>query len=156
MRHVMRQNRDGEIVVIDLKPGEPLAGADMLRSWRWVTVLSWFVRTMAMVWLAKGFLNWAILLGVSPRLAPLAALPHRMQATLIFLSVVELIAGVGLWLGAMWGGVLFLTTCVVEAMALALGVAANANRGLIGLIDGVLALTYLFLLWRAERERRGG
>jgi len=151
----MRQNRDGEIVVIDLKPGEPLAGAQMLRAWRWATVLRWFVRTMAMVWLAKGFLNWAILLGVSTRLAQLAALPRRMQATLIFLSVVELIAAVGLWLGALWGGVLFLATCLVEALALALGVAANANRGLIGLIDCVLAVTYLFVLWRTDRERRG-
>jgi hypothetical protein len=156
MRHVMRQNRDGEIVVVDLKPGEPLAGADMLRAWRWSTVLRWFARTMAIAWLAKGFLNWAILLGVSPRLAQLMALPHRGQATLIFLGVVELIAAVGLWLGALWGGVLFLTTCVVEALALALGIAPNANRGLIGLVDCVLALTYVFALWRADRERRGG
>ena len=154
MRHVMRQNRDGEIVVVDLKPGEALAGAEILRAWRWSTLLLWFLRTMAVVWLAKGLLNWSILLGVSPHLPQLATLPRAMQAIAIFLSIVQPMAAVGLWLATGWGGVLFLATCVVETSALALGVAPHATRGLIGVVDCALAAAYVFLVWRARGERR--
>ena len=153
MRHVMRQNRDGEIVVIDLRPGEVLSGADMLRSWRWTTALLWFMRVMSYVWLAKGFLNWAVLIGAAPRLGVLSAMAPATQATTVFLAVAEVVAAVGLWVASPWGGVIWLATAMVEMSALTLGFAANGNRALTGGIDLVLALAYFTLLWRAGSER---
>ncbi len=149
----MRQNRDGEIAVIDLKPGEPLDRAAILKSWRWTTALLWFMRTLAVVWLAKGLLNWAVLLGAAPRLGVLQSLPAPIQATTIFLAAAELVAAVGLWLASPWGGVIWLATCVFETAALALGVSINPNRVLTGGIDLALACGYFVLLWKASRER---
>ena len=153
MRHVMRQNRDGEIAVIDLKPGEALNGAALLRSWRWTTMLLWFMRTMSAVWFVKGLLNWAVLLGAAPHLGELALMPRAMQATTIFLGVTEIVAAVGLWLASPWGGVIWLATAAVEMSALALGFGLNANRGLIGGVDLVLAAAYFVMVWRAGQER---
>jgi len=154
MRHVMRQNRDGEIAVVDLKPGEPLDRAAILKAWRWTTALLWFMRTISVVWLAKGLLNWAVLLGAAPHFAQLDALPRPMQATAVFLAAAEIVAAVGLWLASPWGGVIWLATAVVEMTALALGFAPVANWALIGGIDLLLAFAYMFLLWRAGGERR--
>ena len=153
MRHVMRQNRDGEIDVIDLKPGEALDAASILRAWRWTTLLLWFMRTMAVVWLAKGLLHWAVLLGASPRLGEFAGMPRPVQATTIFLAVAQVIAAIGLWLASPWGGVIWLATVMVELSALILGFALAANRMPVAALDGVLAAGYFFLVWRASRER---
>ena len=153
MRHVMRQNRDGEITIVDLKPGEPLNGAAILRAWRWTTALLWFMRTISVVWLAKGMLNWAVLLGAAPNFVQLAGLPRPMQATAVFLAAADIVAAVGLWLASPWGGIVWLATAAVEMSALMFGFALNADWLLIAGIDLVLGLAYFFLLWQASGER---
>lgn len=75
---------------------------------RWNTVLVWFMRTMALLWLLKGLAAWAVILGLTTGLAPFDGGETGYQAGLIYFAVIDLVAAVGLWLTSTWGGVLWL------------------------------------------------
>ena len=66
------------------------------------------MRTMACVWVAKGLFNWAVLMGLNPRFGDFAMLPRPLQTTIVFFSGADLLAAIGMWLAAPWGGVLWL------------------------------------------------
>jgi len=68
-------------------------------------LLVWFMRTMAVVWISKGLFAWTIALGVDRNLADFLELPVVTQGMIGFFAVTDLMAAVGLWLAAPWGGV---------------------------------------------------
>ncbi|HLW93249.1 MAG TPA: DUF6163 family protein, partial [Roseiarcus sp.] len=91
-----------------------LTAADAAAA-RWTLILVWFMRTIAVVWIFKGLFNWAIMLGVDPSIANILTLPGPVAATICFFAVADLVAAVGLWLAAPWGGVLWLLCAATEA-----------------------------------------
>jgi hypothetical protein len=120
---------------------------------RWTTTLVWFMRTMAVVWIAKGLFAWMIVLGVNHSIAEFAELPVVTQGMLGFFAVADLMAAVGLWLAAPWGGVLWLICAATEMMAVTLGAGASMTGALGVVLDGALIAVYFALSWLAANER---
>ncbi|WP_372426293.1 DUF6163 family protein [Salinarimonas chemoclinalis] len=87
-----------------LKLSEPASG----RGLRWDRTLTWFMRLMALLWIAKGLSFWAVIVGASAMVPPFEDRSLGFQAAIVYFAVIDPIAAVGLWLTATWGGVLWL------------------------------------------------
>src|ERR671914_1341472 len=75
---------------------------------RWNFILVWFMRMLALMWIAKGLGYWAVILGADNAPTPFEARTTGFQATTIYFAIIDLVAAVGLWLTSTWGGVLWL------------------------------------------------
>ncbi|MDE3177849.1 MAG: hypothetical protein KGM15_17240 [Pseudomonadota bacterium] len=153
MKYEMRQSRDGVIRIIDQTPRATDGGFAAALPGAGETLV-WFMRTMACVWVAKGLFNWAVLMGLNPRFGDFTMLPRALQSTIVFFAGADLLAAIGMWLAAPWGGVLWLLCAGIEAISPLLGGRA-AMLGVVGvgLNLGLIAL-YFTLKWRADQERR--
>ena len=129
-------------------------GKRNLRFLHWNMALIWFMRLMALIWIAKGLSFWAVIVGAGTVIPIFEDRDLGSQATVIYFSVVDLIAAVGLWLASAWGGVLWLLA-VMSHLILATffpdilpvnTVTAIAYLGLIA--------AYLLLSWLANSEER--
>lgn len=127
--------------------------ADGPATLRWTLMLVWFMRTMAVIWIAKGLFAWTIVLGVNHGVADLLELPLVMQAMVGFFAVADLMAAVGLWLAAPWGGVLWLICAATEVMAATLGAGVSMTGALGVALDCALIAIYFCLSWLAANER---
>ncbi|MDP4004420.1 DUF6163 family protein [Methylobacterium sp. NEAU K] len=120
----------------------------------WDTVLVWFMRLTALVWLIKSILAWATILDVVPGARPFAAEPFGRQAAIIYFAVVDASAAIGLWLTSAWGGVIWLLA-VTSAMTLAVLTPQLVPMPASLLVFGVIVVTLYFLLsWLAAQEAR--
>lgn len=73
---------------------------------RWGRLLTLFMRIMALFWLLQGVMQWHFVLAASRPIFD--DIPAASAAAVVFFAVLDLIAGVGLWLATPWGGVLWL------------------------------------------------
>ena len=113
----MRQSRDGVIRIVDSAPSV-VEGQRFFASLPGAGgTLVWFMRTMACVWVAKGLFNWAVLMGLNPSFGDFAMLPRPLQTTIVFFAGADLLAAIGMWLAAPWGGVLWLLCAGLEALS---------------------------------------
>jgi hypothetical protein len=154
MKYLMRQTRDGAIELVDRSP-RPADGtlASVLASVGWGTALVWYMRTLAWAWVGKGLFNWAIILGAFPRLGDFQTMNLPLQAMIVAFACFNLLAAVGLWLAAPWGGAIWLLCAVVEAASPFLSPRA-ASIGYFGAaLNIVLIIGYFALSWRAVRAR---
>ncbi|MEA2955240.1 MAG: hypothetical protein QOJ58_737, partial [Alphaproteobacteria bacterium] len=79
------------------------------RQWSRRFVL--FLRAMAALSLAKGLYHWAIVCGIgAPFPSGFDSYASPYQAATVFFAVIDPVAGVGLWLAAPWGAVVWLTS----------------------------------------------
>lgn len=137
-------------------PAIPDVGAltsEDAKAARWTLALVWFMRTIAVVWIAKGLFNWTILLGADPTMANVLELPGPMAAAVCFFAVADLVAAVGLWLAAPWGGVLWLLCAATEAAGPILGARIAMASSLAVALDLALIVVYFVLNFMAARER---
>ena len=95
---------DGADDVIRPRP----EGATVARVARWDLVLVWYMRLLALVWIAKGLSAWALILGAGYPVQSFEVRSTGHQATVIYFAVIDPIAAVGLWLASVWGGVMWL------------------------------------------------
>jgi len=150
----MRQSRDGVVRIIDQTPrsAQGLRFVDSLPGAG--ETLVWFMRTMACVWVAKGLFNWAVLMGLNPRFGDFTMLPRALQTTIVFFAGADLLAAIGMWLAAPWGGVLWLLCAGIEAISPLLGGRA-ALLGIVGVgLNVSLIALYFTLKWRADQARQ--
>ena len=70
-----------------------LLAAAPTRHVRWNLVLVTFMRIVALLWIAKGLIAWAAILGVAGAVPFEARLPGH-QATTVYFAVIDLVAGV--------------------------------------------------------------
>ena len=150
----MEQSRDGVTHIIDVAPrASDRAGTWLAYAPSWSIALVWFMRTMSCVWVVKGLINWSIVLGVNARLGDFAMLPRALQGSIVFFATVDLLAAVGLWLAAAWGGVLWILCAFIEAISPLLGTRGSLV-GVVGVVLNIaLVAAYFVLSWRASRER---
>src|SRR5215204_6671421 len=83
---------------------------------RWTAWFMLFLRTMAGVSLVKGLYHWAMVVGIGQ--GPFSAFETSStawQAATMYFAVIDLVAAVGLWLAAAWGGVVWLTATISMA-----------------------------------------
>lgn len=74
---------------------------------RWNQALVGFTRLLSLVWLAKGVIAWAAIVGHGGPV-PFESAAAGYQAAVIYFAVIDLVAAVGLWLASSWGGILWL------------------------------------------------
>lgn len=155
MSYLLRQRRDGAIELVSSSPAHPSDGtlSSAVEAIGWETALLWYMRTLAWVWVGKGLFNWAIILGVFPGLGSFATMTLALQATIVAFACFDLLAAVGLWLAAPWGGAIWLLCAVVEAASPVLSPRAASIGYLAAALNVLLAAGYFFLSWRTVRER---
>ena len=155
MKTVMRQSLDGVTQIVDPASRRERAagvGRGVLR-WNWTNALVWYMRTLAWVWVAKGLFNWSLVLGAMPGYGDFTALPRPLQGSVVFFAAVDLLAAVGLWLAAPWGGVVWLLCAAIETVSPALGVRGMVSGVLVVGVNLALMAFYFFLSWQAGQER---
>ena len=158
MRDTARTGAASEMRTVEYAPMPPMrttgvASADRSATVRWTMLLIWFMRTMAVVWITKGLFAWSVVLGINHGVADFLELPPVMRGMIGFYAVADLMAAVGLWLAAPWGGVLWLICAASEVMAASFGAGASLI-GILGVaLDLALIVVYFALSWLAANER---
>ena len=118
----------------------------------WGMLLLWFMRMVAVVWIVKGLGAWMMILGADPLGVSFENLPAAQRGVVIVFAVLDLVAGVGLWLTSAWGGVMWLLAVMTDLIAYILGAPApNSSTVFVG-FELALVLGYLVLSWLASRD----
>ncbi|GEP08559.1 DUF6163 family protein [Methylobacterium gnaphalii] len=124
------------------------------RQTHWDTVLVWFMRIVALVWVGKGVLTWADIVDVLPGTPPFESEPIGRQTVMVYFAVIDFTAAVGLWLTSAWGGVVWLlaatsgiTLAVLTPQLLPMPIPLIA-------LQGAAIIIYFTLSWLAARENQ--
>jgi hypothetical protein len=124
------------------------------RQTAWTRRLVLFLRIMACVSLLKGVYHWSLVLGIGDGAGSTfeeASMPW--QAATIFFAVIDLVAAVGLWLAAAWGGVVWLTASISMAAIELFFPQIYGGRLWIAIPEFIAILVYIALALMAGRER---
>ena len=114
---------------------------------RWGLILVIFMRLLAALWILQGLSEWASFM--MPRGAVFDHMSKSQTAAVMFFSVIDFLAAVGLWLATPWGGVLWLFAAVAQVL-IALGVKHSFSTLWI-VCDVALIALYFTLTWQAAR-----
>ncbi|MCW2284866.1 uncharacterized membrane protein (DUF2068 family) [Rhodoblastus acidophilus] len=116
---------------------------------RWTFMLTLFFRVVALLWIAEGLDQWRRILSPAEGFLDASA---AVMAAVIFFAVMDLVAAVGLWMVAPWGGVVWLLTLIAQIFVSAMKPGFFTGGGvLMKGVDVVLLTLYLFLSWRVNR-----
>ncbi len=117
---------------------------------RWGVLLTRFMRTISIFWLLQGLMQWYVFLTAPKPLFD--TLPSGAATSVVFFAVLDLVAGVGLWLATPWGGVLWLLIASAQIFV-TLTVPGFFTGGyyLIGL-NLILIALYFALTYAAGRD----
>jgi Family of unknown function (DUF6163) len=134
---------------------EPVhAGDDGAEARQWSRRLVLFLRAMAALSLLKGLYHWAIVCGIgAPFPSGFDSYGSPYQAATVFFAVIDPVAGVGLWLAAPWGAVVWLTSIISMAAVEILFPQIYGGSMLVVAIETVLLGVYLYLALMAAREQ---
>jgi hypothetical protein len=121
---------------------------------QWAAWLVLFLRVMAAVSLCKGLYHWAVICGINaPFPSGFDSYPTPYQIATVFFAVIDPVAGVGLWLAAPWGAVVWLTSVISMAAAEVLFPQIYGGSVLVVLVEMAMLGTYLWLVLMAAREQ---
>ena len=121
---------------------------------RWSSWLVLFLRAMAVLSLCKALYHWAIICGIgAPFPSGFDSYPTPYQVATIFFAVIDPVAGVGLWLAAPWGAVVWLTSVISMAAVEVLFPQVYGGNIVLVVIEIVLLGMYLGLVVMAAREQ---
>jgi Family of unknown function (DUF6163) len=130
------------------------ADEDEAGSQKWAYWLVVFLRVMAAVSLFKGLYHWAIVCGINaPSPSGFDSYPTPYQVATVFFAVIDLVAGVGLWLAAPWGAVVWLTSVISMAAVEILFPQIYGGHLWIIVLELILLGIYLVLALLAAREQ---
>lgn len=121
---------------------------------RWTSRLILYVRLMAGVFMLKGLYHWALVCGIgdgADSSFELAPLPWKTAT--IFFAVIDLVAAVGLWLAAAWGGVVWLTAAISMAAVEVFFPQIFGGQTWVVVAELAAIAVYLVLALLAGRER---
>jgi len=108
------------------------------------------MRIVALFWLVQGLMQWRIILATDRSI--FETMPQSAAFAVIFFAVLDLIAGVGLWLATPWGGVLWLLVASAQIfLTLSMPSFFMGGYWLIG-VDAVLIAMYFGLTFEAGRD----
>lgn len=129
----------------------PQAEQKRRASARWGLVLVVYLRALAVMWMAFGVSRWGYILDPGP--LGLENMPFDHAVAVAVFAVADLVAAVGLWLIAPWGGALWLATTAGEIMV-GVFVGGPMRMGVLAIIGHTAAiLLYVVVTWLAARER---
>jgi hypothetical protein len=121
---------------------------------RWSHRLVLFLRVMAGLSLFKGLYHWAIICGIgAPSPSGFDAYPTPYQVATVFFAIIDPVAGVGLWLAAPWGAVVWLTSVISMAAVEMLFPQIYGGNVWVSAMEILLLAVYLALALMAAREQ---
>lgn len=124
------------------------------RDTPWTRRLVLFLRVMALVSMLKGVYHWSVVIGISDGTgSTFEAATMAWQAATIFFAVIDLVAAVGLWLAAAWGGVVWLTAAISMASIELFFPQVYGGRIWIAIPEFLAIFAYVWLALMAGRER---
>ena len=110
------------------------------------------MRLLAVLWIVQGLLQWSAFM--MPHDDLFDHLRMTQSAAVMFFSVIDFLAAVGLWLATPWGGVLWLFAAISQVFV-AVSVREVIAPSWIA-SDTVLIVLYFALTFQAGRvDRRG-
>jgi predicted ABC-type exoprotein transport system permease subunit len=125
-------------------------------SYRWPHRLRVFLRAMATISLFKGLYHWAVICGIgAPLTSGFDAYSTPYQVATVFFAVIDLVTGVGLWLAAPWGAVVWLTSVISMAAVELLFPQIYGGNTWVIVAEVLLLASYLWLALMAAREQPG-
>lgn len=120
----------------------------------WTQRLILFLRVMAILSMLKGLYHWAMVLGVADgEGSTFETGPIPWQAATVFFAVIDLIAAVGLWLAAAWGGVVWLTAAISMAAVEVFFPQVFGGSSLVVMAEMLAIFAYVGLALMAGRAR---
>jgi hypothetical protein len=121
---------------------------------RWTRWLILYVRVLAGISMLKGLYHWALVCGVGDSADSTFELaPVSWKAATIFFAIIDLVAAVGLWLAAAWGGVVWLTAASSMAAVEIVFPQIYGGQLWVVLLEIAAIAAYLGLAVMASRER---
>ena len=118
---------------------------------RWTRLLVVFLRTLALVCLARGLVEWSRILGFLGPENAFESETFGAQATIALYAVLNCVAAVGLTRA--WGAVLWLTVTMCEVLLPIVDGRPPLAFGPSDFALGGLAAIYIALTWLSSRER---
>ena len=97
-------------------PLDEAIGRDSVKVKPWRQRMIHFQRIAGGFMMFKGLIGWAIICGL-PLGTPFVAMRMHAQAWTIFFAVIDVVAGVALWLGSAWGATLWLIVVATQISA---------------------------------------
>jgi hypothetical protein len=134
------------------RSGAQLQAETPARPVYWDRALIWFMRALALLWIAKGLAGWALIVGAGHPTPSFEVRSTGFQASVIYFAVIDLIAAVGLWLASTWGGVVWLLTTVSYHILGMLFPALVPLHAVSGFFFVCLMVGYFVFSWLAARE----
>lgn len=120
----------------------------------WARRLVLFLRLIAGLSLLKGLYHWALVLGIGDGAgSTFESSSMPWQAATVFFAVIDLVAAVGLWLAAAWGGVVWLTAAISMAAIELMFPQVYGGRLWVAVIEITLIVIYTGLTLKAGNER---
>ncbi len=116
----------------------------------WLVV---YMRVIALLWMGQGVFHWSAVLTPADGGPDLFESVSFLGGTaIIFFCVLDLIAAVGLWLAATWGGVVWLVAVSAQWLAMLTLPGLFAYDLPVALLDVGFVAGYFYLTYRAARE----
>lgn len=138
---------DGDDPYRPIRVGDPGQDGDAAK---WGILLLRFMRIVALFWLVQGLLQWRIVMSAEQSIFD--TMPQNAAFAVIFFAVLDLIAGVGLWLATPWGGVLWLLIASAQIfITLSMPGFFVGGYWLIA-VNAALILMYFALTFEAGRD----
>jgi hypothetical protein len=120
----------------------------------WSFRLFLFLRAMAAFSLAKGLYHWAVICGLNaPGPSGFDSHETPYQIATVYFAIIDPVAGVGLWLTAPWGPVLWLTSVISMAAVEVLFPRIFGAGLLLVPIELIMLGGYLWLVMQTAREQ---
>ena len=117
---------------------------------RWGSLLVIFMRLVAALWTVQGLAQWQVMLVGEDVLFDHVS--TAVGVAVIVFAVADLLAAIGLWLAAPWGGVLWILVVFAQAVvAIALPDFFEGGR-LVLALDLLLVGLYLLLTFKASMQ----
>jgi hypothetical protein len=149
----MLRSHNPEPLDVAADPDEDgIAPSSAGRTVRWNIILIWFMRILALMWIAKGLGYWAVILGADAAPTPFETRSTGFQATTIYFAIIDLVAAVGLWLTSTWGGVLWLLAVMSHLILTVFFPHIMTGGPLLVLLFMAFIFGYLLISWLAASE----
>ncbi len=132
-------------------PLDEAIGRDSVKVKPWRQKLIYFQRIAGGFMMVKGLVGWAIICGL-PLGTPFASMRVHAQAWTIFFAVIDVVAGVALWLGSAWGATLWL---IVVATQISADIVFTERAGVLvwlTILEVLLVAGFVFVRFKVFEE----
>ena len=132
-------------------PLDEAIGRDSVKVKPWRQRLIYFQRVAGGFMMVKGLIGWAIICGLQLG-TPFEAMRLHAKAWTIFFSVIDVVAGVALWLGSSWGATLWLLVVATQISADIVFADLAGILVLLTIVEVLLVAVYVVVRFKVYEE----